>query len=574
MVNSQSNEFGYVDVNNISARMDHNGRLFNDPSTGSASFESPVGSGLNTMYIGGMWMAGMKNSNLKAAAQGYLDGDFQQGPVMDASWYNNQSGLWQRVWEITKDEIDAHVSNYANTGYVMPEAIENWPAHGDVSKGQAYYLAPFVDVNTNGIYEPSSGDYPKIKGYKSVYAIFNDDKLHTNSGGNRFVMEVHTTLYEFECSDYNVLNNTAFLEYKIINRSPYTYTDTYFGFWADFDIGCSNDDFVGCDVQRSMFYGYNGSTNDSSCSGANGYGNYNAAQGVLFLNGPVQDADGMDNPLTTDVPYAVDFNGICYPGLGIGFGDGIVDNERINMRHFMYYFRDDITPLPAQGEPSNANDVYRYLQGLWLDGSPNYWGGTGYLSDSLVEYDYMLPGDSDPLMWGSGGIPVVNPVWSEVTESNQPADRRGLGSSGPFTFSPNEVVEIDLAFVFARSSIPNDNLDALNVLQQRATGVRNYYNLNATPCGGTFALETDEKKKQQNISFYPNPADDFLIVKFYYPENGKIKLVDICGRIVLSEFIQNGSDEIKLDLHALSAGTYLMEIMSENSSLITKIVKK
>jgi len=577
-VNGQSVEFGYVDVNNLKARMDNNGRLFNNESTGSAAFEAPIGSGHNTLYFGGLWMAGMKNNNLKAAAQGFQNGDFQQGPVMDVSWYTSQSGIWQRVWIITKDEIDNHISNYANPGYVIPEAIENWPAHGDVSKGQAYYLAPFADTDGNGIYEPANGDYPKIKGDKTVYAIFNDDKLHVASGSDRFKMEIHATLYAFECSDYSVLNNTVFLDYDIINRSPYTYTDNYFGFMADFDIGCSNDDFVGCDVQRSMFYGYNGDVNDEACTGSNGYGDYPAAQGVMFLNGPVQDADEMDNPYSTDVEYAIDFNGISYPGLGTGFNDGIIDNERINMRHFMYYFRDDVTPLPAQGEPSTGYDYYRYLKGFWFDGTPVYYGGTGHMSSAgaiyngLVEYDYMFPGDSDPLMWGSGGNPIVTPDWNEITEGNQPADRRGVGSTGPFTFFPNETLEIDLAFVFARSSIANDNIDAVNVLKQRATGVRNYYNLNATPCGGTFGLSAEEISNEEDFEVFPNPADDFLFVKLNSAENSEIEIHDLSGRIVLSQSVPNGSKELVMDVKSLASGTYFVVMKSNVLITVRKII--
>src|SRR5699024_9232717 len=40
------------------------------------------------------------------------------------------------------------------------QGIYNWPAHGDVSRGQDYYLAPFYDNNKDGVYNPDDGDTP------------------------------------------------------------------------------------------------------------------------------------------------------------------------------------------------------------------------------------------------------------------------------------------------------------------------------------------------------------------------------------------------------------------------------
>lgn len=51
------------------------------------------------------------------------------------------------------------------------------------------------------------------------------------------------------------------------------------------------------------------------------------------------DNDGIDNPLTQVVQNAIDSLGIPYGGLGLGYGDGVVDNERYGMRKFIYYNR-------------------------------------------------------------------------------------------------------------------------------------------------------------------------------------------------------------------------------------------
>jgi hypothetical protein len=35
-------------------------------------------------------------------------------------------------------------------------------------------LLPFADVNNNGIYDPSYGDYPNVLGDEALYLMYND----------------------------------------------------------------------------------------------------------------------------------------------------------------------------------------------------------------------------------------------------------------------------------------------------------------------------------------------------------------------------------------------------------------
>ena len=66
----------------------------------------------------------------------------------------------------------------------------------------------------------------------------------------------------------------------------------------------------------------------------------------------LQDNDGIDNPLTTNVPLAISEKGIPYKGLGIGYGDGVIDNERFGMKRFVYY--DGQLPQNSFGDPQTA----------------------------------------------------------------------------------------------------------------------------------------------------------------------------------------------------------------------------
>ena len=48
--------------------------------------------------------------------------------------------------------------------------------------------------------------------------------------------------------------HTIFSDYAILNNSQNTYIDFYVSNWADMDIGCYNNDYVGSDPTRGLYY--------------------------------------------------------------------------------------------------------------------------------------------------------------------------------------------------------------------------------------------------------------------------------------------------------------------------------
>jgi len=254
--------YQFLDINNINALFNAAGSHFWDANgTGDAMFEVPKGSGLNTMFTSDIWIGGLdSNDSLHLAAQIYRSGgnneDFWAGPIMDAMQYSStQDSIWNHLWKVHKCDIDSHIAYWNQPGYVAPQVIIDWPAHGDVSLGQAYNLAPFFDRTGDNIYDPYDGDYPLIKGDQAIYIIRNDDRnIHTESGGKKLRIEIHEMAYAFNCPADSALWNTIFVNYKIINRSNNAYDSTYIGIHGDMDIGCYTDDYIGCDVQRGSFF--------------------------------------------------------------------------------------------------------------------------------------------------------------------------------------------------------------------------------------------------------------------------------------------------------------------------------
>jgi hypothetical protein len=166
--------------------------------------------------------------------------------------------------------------------------------------------------------------------------------------------------------------------------------------------------------------------------------------GVDFFEGPYQDNDGIDNA------YGIWENEALN---GIGFGDGVVDNERFGMRRFLYYSNTTNGANPNQTDPVNAGDYYNYLRGFWKDGTKFVYGGSGHISDPEADpnmpCDFMFPGNTDPLGWGTSGNPQPN--WTEQTANNTPNDRRFVQSAGPFILKPGAVNNITVGVVWARS---------------------------------------------------------------------------------------------------------------------------
>ena len=371
-------------------------------------------------------------------------------------------------------------------GYAMPAYFREYPAHGNTAINQDYYLAPFKDYDGDGNYIPENGDYPwfdflqeidcsnrkredivPLYGDRNFYWIFNDKgNIHTESQGEPIGMEIRAQAFAFSTNDE--INNMTFNNYVLINQGTQTLTNTYMCQWVDSDLGGINDDYVGCDVQRGLGYTYNGDAFDESDSFSIGYGENPPAFGVDFFEGPYQDADSIDNPLTDNFSNAVDSLGIPYEGIGIGYGDGVVDNERFGMRRFIYFnWGSGPNSLPTQ-----AGHFYNYMRGYWKNGQRMAFGGDGLNpgtgADLEIPADYMFPGDTDPAQWGTEGVPVG--PWSEVGTGNPPGDRLFLQSAGPFTLEPGDYNNITVGMVYARAEggEPFESVKLLRIADDKA----------------------------------------------------------------------------------------------------------
>ncbi|MEO1437296.1 MAG: T9SS type A sorting domain-containing protein, partial [Bacteroidota bacterium] len=151
-----------------------------------------------------------------------------------------------------------------------------------------------------------------------------------------------------------------------------------------------------------------------------------------------------------------------------GYGDNppVLAQTYLNATLTNYHFYN--SDFSITGNPETASDFYDYMNGVYKDGvTPVEYGGSG-INQGTFPYPWFFPTNPNDLTPGG---------WSEVLVGNSPADRRGVGGTGPYSFLPGETIEIDQAFSFFQDPDLN-NLETVNLLYQELPLLQEAYNNN------------------------------------------------------------------------------------------------
>lgn len=544
----------FLDANNIKARVD----IYSLFSTRNyeSGFEAPAGHGKSTIFRSNLWVTGESSQQVYSTSRRYKGSDNSKHYPSNSGPISNSSttpflldNKWDQVFKVYQDNIDFHLAHYTDPNYNVVPNIANWPAHGNIINGEAANLAPFFDQNGDGVYTPLEGDYPQIKGDQAIYFIYND--VYTEQGINPMHIEIHGMAYAFQCTD-SAIQNSIFVDFKIYNRSNRIYYNTHIGYWCDFALGSPLDDYIQCDVNRGLYFAYNGNDYDDDDGYFFGYGDHPSAQSVILLRGPKQDADGLDNNFGINTNESIN---------GSGFGDGIADNEYWGLNGFIKnQFSSGI-----QGDPISPNDFHNYLRGFWKDGTSVYHG-----NDPNIPSKFMFPDNSDSHHFGTHGI--IAPLWNETTASNTPGNRKGIGSTGPVTLAPGDAMELTYAFVFGRDYVNTGAQAGVINMLKRADSIRNYYEQGILdPCG--FPLSSPTINKPKNLfKLYPNPSQNRVKIEQSGNEPITIRLMDISGKILM---IKKSSLAIStLELEPFPLGIYFVEIQNSDTRELLKVIKQ
>ena len=460
-----------LDVNNVRTKILNGGDMWWDLS--SARYEIPKIEDLNTvrknsLFAGAIWIGGLDVAdNLRLAAMTYRQrgSDFWPGPLdKNGNTNNAQCAEWDKIYKVDGSKIIEHVAK--NGSGIVDDQIDGWPGRKSLDENPK---APFKDVDSNGIYTPSGGDYPILretcKGIKidndaadqpdqMLWWIYNDNgNIHSETQADAMQIEIQTTAFAFATNDE--INDMTFYTTSLINRGANQLTNTYFGQWVDADLGNYSDDYVGCDVNLSLGFCYNGDDNDE---GVLGYGLNPPSVGVDFFEGPTIDTtiNGVDTSIELGLSKFVFYNN---------------DQNQIN------------------GNPFAPSDFYNYLQGKWRTGADIQYGGDGNAGTDGTKADYMFPGKSDS---------THTAPWTEEGAGNLPADRRFLQSSGPFILKPGAVQNLTVGVVWARAPFGGAS-GSLSLLKEASKKAQSLFNSCFDLIDGPDAPDVEVHEQDQQI---------------------------------------------------------------------------
>ncbi|MDX5447853.1 MAG: hypothetical protein LPK47_05680, partial [Bacteroidota bacterium] len=475
-----------LNINNVRAKILAGGDMWWDLN--QARYEVPKGSNKHAMFAGALWLGGVDEGNqLKLAAMTYRQrgNDYWPGPLSNdglASVTKDICDKYDQHWILTREEVEIHAAwieckNDPNCDVAerfpdyseatIPESIQEWP--GDGIDGEVPRLAPYIDVDGSGDYDPVE-DYPAydlkkefdctlketdiLYGDQTIWWVYNDrGNIHTETNAGALGFEIRAQAFAFATNDE--VNNMTFNNYRIINKSTFRLTNTYFSTWFDPDLGNARDDIIGCDIPRGLGYVYNADNNDE---GALGYGLNPPAVGFDFFQGPFADYfDGRDNDRDGCVDGVRDINGNCIaenPATGV--------NERIIMSGFMYY---NNTGSATSGNPNNAGEFYNYMRSRWKNGFPlvvenpsgpgNTGNGDGFTPTGTGDVTlFAYPGETYDTTETTPPVAPLIPGWYE--SPNNQEDKRGLHNAGPFSLAPGALNFITTGVVWERDINSSD----------------------------------------------------------------------------------------------------------------------
>jgi hypothetical protein len=457
------------------------------------------------------------------------------------------SANYYKIWKIDRAKIEEFKNMFASGdvasgAYIVDDDIVTWPAVGTGNISRK--LAPFVDVNHDGIYNPLvDGDYPDIKGDQMCYWIFNDKlKPHPSSGAS-FKIEIHASAYEYVCptitDSLKVLNYTTFYNYQIFNRSTENYHDTYLGIFQDDDLGSASDDFVGCTPSLNYGSTFNGDmVDDNPPAGQNAYGIKPPMLSTVILNGPLAEpSDGIDNN-----------------------NNGVVDEsgEKNLMTHFLYY-NNDGTPT---GNPSTPAEMYNYMKSIWKDSTHVTYGGLGHLGVTPTNFMF-------------DGTPADSSGWCEEAIGDVPADRRFLMSCGPFNLNAGENVSFDYAIVYTRDTA--DVYTIQNLYQKNKQDVKQiqqWFAVDSFPSCLDLSFETPILVKSNNgtLGVYPNPSSDNITIDYSSTsKNYNLKIYSSTG-VLIKKIDETTTTSISIA--DFKNGLYLLNLQDGNNSVTKRFIKQ
>ena len=477
-----------LDANNISSWFRNNGSFNRDPSTGNAGFEWPKGSGKTARYASGVWMGCVSGIDTLTAVAEYSY-DYKNGYVDAGGNPQGENDPLYKTYLITR-------GNTTDPDYI------NWPVN-------------------QGAYTDSLGN-PFFLGTQTMFYCYTDAYPH--SSGSTSLASLKAQILQTNWCYTNIgLRDVQFIEFRIINRSSFPWTNTYLAFWTDDDLGTSTDDVIGCDTLRNLGFTYNATNNDPI------YGQAPPAVGTKLLRSPII-FTGNNNDT---VKY---YNPPGSQNLRIKAG-----YKYTGMNIFNTYNNGN----PQPSDPSNNTETYRFLSGFWRTGE-----------------SWINPTNGQTTKKAYSGDPVTGTGWNMTGES----DRRFAQSFGPFNMNPNDTQSIIVAQLISGGT---SNLNSITHLRALSDYVQNIYNQNFQSVLEVQNISTEIPDGFSLSQNYPNPFNPSTKLEFGISKLGFVSLMvyDMLGKEIttlVNEKLNPGTYKVEFDGSGLTSGVYFYKLETDN----------
>ncbi|HIB04751.1 MAG TPA: hypothetical protein EYO18_03320 [Candidatus Marinimicrobia bacterium] len=369
---------------------------------------------------------------------------------------NNHVWRVRRDWE-SADLTDDAAIFYGTDSTVSDDEIQNVrdQYEYDWNNWPADWGAPFDDVNNDGQYNPDV-DIPGYPGAdQTIWIISNDIPRIVDGSGNEINywtnpiygsdpvgIELRITLWAYNVDHDSPLGNVVFkkagITYTGFNDgegfiAPEVLDTVYFSQWSDPDLGEYTDDFVGCDIDLSMGFVYNGDNHDNVFTEI--FGMSIPAGGYDFLQGPV-DVDDIDSDGNT--------------------------TEFLPMTSFSYF---------ASGYSISDPDQWAYSGSLqWFNLMEGYLPRPEY----PTQVPWIDPFTGEETKFPLSGNPVTSTGWIDGIEL-PPGDRRTVMSSGPFSLSLGGSADIVVGLI---GGVGHTYLSSVDILKHHDAYAQWAYELN------------------------------------------------------------------------------------------------
>ncbi len=476
---------------------------------------------VNTIFSSALWIGGETPSGiqlLQARTYGAGNGTIgaKPGPLNpeDGQPFPDVCENFDRFWVVSLSELYLFQADLQDNGQLDNDhpAILSWPGRGNpFSLTENGFelpdvpLAPFIDADGDGIYNPEMGDIPQMKGDKMMWWMYN-------SSGN-FPLQYSNRCYAFDDDpEPGVLDKTLYFEMEVTSFLDEPITNTSTALFIDADLGCYTDDFVGCFPEADLAFVYNKDSldglEDGSCpQNVSSFQNEIPVLGIKLLESPLSD-----------------------------------QGEPLGMTSFIAYVNAGVgSPPPQITDPNNFTEYYNYMSGRWRDGSPLTVGGLGF-------------GGTETTQFAFPGNPSNDEEWSLCSIDGPTLDYRMLLGSGTFQFDPGQTIKLGYAFFLSDGyTLPCPDLSAIVN--------------DCTVVADTYQQLTDADAPvlaSANLKVFPNPTTGLCHIRLEKTDDviRQLSLFDATGRRVMSTEKINQA-QMDLDLTHLPKGIYHYKVRTD-----------